>query len=170
MLTGMVALLLSVLVYFQYLSFCSLCHFNNADKRSKGVFHLITKTHGTIICVSTGIVLLLLFISVLVQVKQPRKKVPKTNYNPIILTPPNLDVELWCINCSLIFFLQVLVHKNQLFHRDDSQEVCDPPQYELFALRAKVSLISFICCYLKHAFIYAICKNLICKLIRAVKR
>ncbi|XP_075998125.1 neuropilin and tolloid-like protein 2 [Genypterus blacodes] len=78
---------------------------NCKEKRSNSIFNLITKTHGTIICVSTGIVLLLLFISVLVQVKQPRKK--------------------------------VLIRKNQLFHRDDSQEVCDPPQYELFDLRAK---------------------------------
>ncbi|KAF3854721.1 hypothetical protein F7725_022776 [Dissostichus mawsoni] len=45
------------------------------QKKSKGVFHAITKTHGTVICVSTGVVLLLLIISILVQVKQPRKKV-----------------------------------------------------------------------------------------------
>lgn len=50
-------------------------HVRHAEKKSKGVFHHITKTHGTVICVSTGVVLLLLIISVLVQVKQPRKKV-----------------------------------------------------------------------------------------------
>ncbi|XP_041745783.2 neuropilin and tolloid-like protein 2 isoform X3 [Coregonus clupeaformis] len=44
-------------------------------KKPKGIFHHITKTHGTIIGVSTGLVLLLLIISILVQVKQPRKKV-----------------------------------------------------------------------------------------------
>uniref|UniRef100_A0A3Q3F7I7 Neuropilin (NRP) and tolloid (TLL)-like 2b n=1 Tax=Labrus bergylta TaxID=56723 RepID=A0A3Q3F7I7_9LABR len=48
---------------------------NCKEKKSKGVFHQITKTHGTIICVSTGVVLLLLIVSILVQVKQPRKKV-----------------------------------------------------------------------------------------------
>ncbi|CAL8323422.1 neuropilin and tolloid-like protein 2 [Gadus morhua] len=45
------------------------------EKKSKGLFHHITKTHGTLIGVSTGLVLLLLVISILVQVKQPRKKV-----------------------------------------------------------------------------------------------
>ncbi|XP_032380424.1 neuropilin and tolloid-like protein 2 isoform X1 [Etheostoma spectabile] len=48
---------------------------NCKEKKTKSVFHHITKTHGTIICVSTGVVLLLLIISILVQVKQPRKKV-----------------------------------------------------------------------------------------------
>uniref|UniRef100_A0A3B5B9H5 Neuropilin and tolloid-like protein 2 n=1 Tax=Stegastes partitus TaxID=144197 RepID=A0A3B5B9H5_9TELE len=47
---------------------------NCKEKKSKGVFQQITKTHGTIICVSTGVVLLLLIVSILVQVKQPRKK------------------------------------------------------------------------------------------------
>ncbi|KAM7396598.1 hypothetical protein PAMP_019631 [Pampus punctatissimus] len=45
------------------------------QKKNKGIFHQITKTHGTVICVSTGVVLLLLIVSILVQVKQPRKKV-----------------------------------------------------------------------------------------------
>uniref|UniRef100_A0A3Q1FP45 Neuropilin and tolloid like 2 n=1 Tax=Acanthochromis polyacanthus TaxID=80966 RepID=A0A3Q1FP45_9TELE len=45
------------------------------QKRSKGLFHQITKTHGTVIGVSSGIVLVLLVISILVQMKQPRKKV-----------------------------------------------------------------------------------------------
>uniref|UniRef100_A0A674N2T2 Neuropilin and tolloid-like protein 2 n=1 Tax=Takifugu rubripes TaxID=31033 RepID=A0A674N2T2_TAKRU len=48
---------------------------NCKEKRSKGLFHQITKTHGTVICVSTGVVLFLLILSILVQVKQPRKKV-----------------------------------------------------------------------------------------------
>ncbi|TNN43019.1 Neuropilin and tolloid-like protein 2 [Liparis tanakae] len=47
---------------------------NCKEKKSKGVFHQFTKTHGTAICVSTGAVLLLLIVSILVQVKQPRKK------------------------------------------------------------------------------------------------
>ncbi|XP_040024742.1 neuropilin and tolloid-like protein 2 isoform X2 [Gasterosteus aculeatus] len=78
---------------------------NCKEKKNKGVFHQITKTHGTVICVSTGVVLLLLIVSILVQVKQPRKK--------------------------------VLVRTNNLFHRGDSQEVFDPPRYELFTLRDK---------------------------------
>ncbi|KAF3686931.1 Neuropilin and tolloid-like protein 2 [Channa argus] len=45
------------------------------EKRSRGLFHQITKTHGTVIGVSSGIVLVLLIISILVQMKQPRKKV-----------------------------------------------------------------------------------------------
>ncbi|XP_046898167.1 neuropilin and tolloid-like protein 2 [Hypomesus transpacificus] len=45
------------------------------EKRSKGLFHQITKTHGTVIGVSSGVVLVLLIISILVQMKQPRKKV-----------------------------------------------------------------------------------------------
>nr|XP_057932309.1 neuropilin and tolloid-like protein 2 isoform X1 [Doryrhamphus excisus] len=48
---------------------------NCKEKKQKGIFHHITKTHGTVICVSTGVVLLLLIISILVQIKQPRKKV-----------------------------------------------------------------------------------------------
>ncbi|KAM8894124.1 neuropilin and tolloid-like protein 2 isoform 2-T2 [Spinachia spinachia] len=45
------------------------------EKRSAGLFHQITKTHGTVIGVSSGIVLILLILSILVQMKQPRKKV-----------------------------------------------------------------------------------------------
>ncbi|KAJ3593384.1 hypothetical protein NHX12_005719 [Muraenolepis orangiensis] len=45
------------------------------EKRSRGLFHQITKTHGTVIGVSSGVVLVLLIISILVQMKQPRKKV-----------------------------------------------------------------------------------------------
>ncbi|RXM31608.1 Neuropilin and tolloid-like protein 2 [Acipenser ruthenus] len=45
------------------------------EKKTNGLFHQITKTHGTIIGVSSGIVLVLLIISILVQVTQPRKKV-----------------------------------------------------------------------------------------------
>lgn len=52
------------------------------EKRSKGLFHQITKTHGTVIGVSSGIVLVLLIISILVQMKQPRKKVT----HPLYLT------------------------------------------------------------------------------------
>lgn len=60
------------------LSLCLLHHVDHPEKRSKGFFHHITKTHGTVICVSTGVVLLLLILSILVQVKQPRKKVIRT--------------------------------------------------------------------------------------------
>ncbi|XP_031424591.1 neuropilin and tolloid-like protein 2 [Clupea harengus] len=45
------------------------------ERKSKGLFHQITKTHGTVIGISTGVVLVLLIISILVQMKQPRKKV-----------------------------------------------------------------------------------------------
>ncbi|KAL0968311.1 hypothetical protein UPYG_G00265170 [Umbra pygmaea] len=48
---------------------------NCKDKKPKSIFHHITKTHGTIISLSTGLVVLLLIISILVQIKQPRKKV-----------------------------------------------------------------------------------------------
>ncbi|XP_029009851.1 neuropilin and tolloid-like protein 2 isoform X1 [Betta splendens] len=78
---------------------------NCIETKTKTVFHHITKTHGTVICVSTGVVLLLLIFSIMVQVKQPRKK--------------------------------VLVRKNNLFHRGDSQDGFEPPHYELFTLRDK---------------------------------
>lgn len=58
-------------VLFLYLLF--VCLFQ--EKKSKGLFIHLTKTHGTVICVSTGVVLLLFIVSILVQVKQPRKKV-----------------------------------------------------------------------------------------------
>lgn len=62
---------------FIFLTLCSflLTPFPPPEKRSKGLFHQITKTHGTVIGVSSGIVLVLLIISILVQMKQPRKKV-----------------------------------------------------------------------------------------------
>ncbi len=73
-------------------SFCTFSSFSvplfflfflySAEKRSKGLFHQITKTHGTVIGVSSGIVLVLLIISILVQMKQPRKKVT----HPLCLT------------------------------------------------------------------------------------
>ncbi|KAJ0056234.1 hypothetical protein NL108_004496, partial [Boleophthalmus pectinirostris] len=44
------------------------------EKRSRGLFHQITKTHGTVIGISSGVVLVLLIISIFVQMKQPRKK------------------------------------------------------------------------------------------------
>ncbi|XP_075327277.1 neuropilin and tolloid-like protein 2 [Odontesthes bonariensis] len=52
---------------------------NCKEKKNKGLFFQITKTQGTIICVSTGVVLLLLIFSILVEVKQPRKKVMRKN-------------------------------------------------------------------------------------------
>ncbi len=63
---------------------CHSLHIHHPEKKSKGVFHQITKTHGTVICVSTGVVLLLLIVSILVQVKQPRKKVIKTSHDKMI--------------------------------------------------------------------------------------
>lgn len=58
-----------------FLSFLIFSSLHPPEKRSKGLFHQITKTHGTVIGVSSGIVLVLLIISILVQMKQPRKKV-----------------------------------------------------------------------------------------------
>ncbi|XP_061321115.1 neuropilin and tolloid-like protein 2 [Pezoporus flaviventris] len=53
------------------------------EKKITGLFEQITKTHGTIIAITSGIVLVLLIISILVQVKQPRKKLMacKTSFN-----------------------------------------------------------------------------------------
>ncbi|XP_037000669.1 neuropilin and tolloid-like protein 2 [Artibeus jamaicensis] len=45
------------------------------EKKQAGLFEQITRTHGTIIGVTSGVVLVLLIVSILVQVKQPRKKV-----------------------------------------------------------------------------------------------
>lgn len=69
------------LIFFPSCCFSHRCHIDHPEKKSKGIFHQITKTHGTVICVSTGVVLLLLILSILVQVKQPRKKVIKTSNN-----------------------------------------------------------------------------------------
>uniref|UniRef100_A0A3Q3BYY4 Neuropilin and tolloid-like protein 2 n=1 Tax=Haplochromis burtoni TaxID=8153 RepID=A0A3Q3BYY4_HAPBU len=72
---------------------------NCKEKKNKGLFHQITKTHGTIICVSTGVVLLLLIVSILVQVKQPRKKVlvrknnlfPRADFQEVF-DPPHYEL------------------------------------------------------------------------------
>ncbi|XP_077371888.1 neuropilin and tolloid-like protein 2 isoform X2 [Festucalex cinctus] len=48
---------------------------NCKEKKQKGIFQHMTRTHSTVICVSTGVVMLLLIVSILVQIKQPRKKV-----------------------------------------------------------------------------------------------
>uniref|UniRef100_A0A3B1KJS3 Neuropilin and tolloid-like protein 2 n=1 Tax=Astyanax mexicanus TaxID=7994 RepID=A0A3B1KJS3_ASTMX len=48
---------------------------NCQETKTKSVFHQMSKTHSTVIAASTGVVLLLLILSVLVQMKQPRKKV-----------------------------------------------------------------------------------------------
>ncbi|XP_029952951.1 neuropilin and tolloid-like protein 2 isoform X1 [Salarias fasciatus] len=72
---------------------------NCKEKKSKSVFLHINKTHGTIICVSTGVVLLLLIVSILVQVKQPRKKVLVRKNNPFqraefqeVFDPPQYEL------------------------------------------------------------------------------
>ncbi|XP_062045598.1 LOW QUALITY PROTEIN: neuropilin and tolloid-like protein 2 [Lepus europaeus] len=69
-----------------------------AEKKKAGVFEQITKTHGTIIGITSGIVLVLLIISILVQVKQPRKKVMtcKTAFNKTgfqeVFDPPHYEL------------------------------------------------------------------------------
>ncbi|CAN8186668.1 unnamed protein product [Coccothraustes coccothraustes] len=68
------------------------------EKKRTGLFEQITKTHGTIIGITTGIVLVLLIISILVQVKQPRKKVMacKTAFNKTgfqeVFDPPHYEL------------------------------------------------------------------------------
>lgn len=62
-------------IYFSYPLLFSPHTLPPPEKRPTGLFHQITKTHGTVIGVSSGIVLVLLIISILVQMKQPRKKV-----------------------------------------------------------------------------------------------
>lgn len=81
-------------------SVCHSLHILHPEKKSKSYFHHITKTHGTIICVSTGVVLLLLIISILVQVKQPRKKVIVTR-KLFSIIPQNIGVEI--ANLSSVF-------------------------------------------------------------------
>ncbi|XP_010615577.1 neuropilin and tolloid-like protein 2 [Fukomys damarensis] len=68
------------------------------EKKKAGIFEQITKTHGTIIGITSGIVLVLLIISILVQVKQPRKKVMacKTSFNKTgfqeVFDPPHYEL------------------------------------------------------------------------------
>lgn len=70
----------------------------SAEKKKAGLFEQITKTHGTIIGITSGIVLVLLIISILVQVKQPRKKVMacKTAFNKTgfqeVFDPPHYEL------------------------------------------------------------------------------
>uniref|UniRef100_A0A452RI38 Neuropilin and tolloid like 2 n=2 Tax=Ursus americanus TaxID=9643 RepID=A0A452RI38_URSAM len=68
------------------------------EKKKAGLFEQVTKTHGTIIGITSGIVLVLLIISILVQVKQPRKKVMacKTAFNKTgfqeVFDPPHYEL------------------------------------------------------------------------------
>ena len=64
--------------------------------------------------------------------------------------PQNIGGQI--INLSSVFILtfKVLVRKNNLFQRGDFQEVFDPPHYELFTLRDKVSLITSV--DIKHVY------------------
>uniref|UniRef100_A0A8C3YBK9 Neuropilin and tolloid like 2 n=1 Tax=Catagonus wagneri TaxID=51154 RepID=A0A8C3YBK9_9CETA len=68
------------------------------EKKKAGLFEQITKTHGTIIGITSGIVFVLLIISILVQVKQPRKKVMacKTAFNKTgfqeVFDPPHYEL------------------------------------------------------------------------------
>lgn len=123
--------------------FVPLCQ-PSSEKKSKGLFHQITKTHGTVICVSTGVVLLLLVLSVLVQVKQPRKKVMEANrlVDAHVSVARGRQTEREALLLLFIYYLEVLVRKSNLFHRGDLQEVFDPPHYELFTLRDKVSVVA----------------------------
>uniref|UniRef100_A0A8C9L7F5 Neuropilin and tolloid like 2 n=1 Tax=Pavo cristatus TaxID=9049 RepID=A0A8C9L7F5_PAVCR len=67
-------------------------------KKRSGLFEQITRTHGTIIGITSGIVLVLLIISILVQIKQPRKKVMacKTAFNKTgfqeVFDPPHYEL------------------------------------------------------------------------------
>lgn len=70
-----------------------------AERKEAGLFEQITKTHGTIIGITSGIVLVLLIISILVQVKQPRKKImarSKTTFNKTgfqeVFDPPHYEL------------------------------------------------------------------------------
>lgn len=69
-----------------------------AEKKPAGLFEQITRTHGTIIGITSGVVLVLLIISVLVQVKQPRKKVLacKSTFNKTgfqeVFDPPHYEL------------------------------------------------------------------------------
>lgn len=68
------------------------------ERKEAGLFEQITKTHGTIIGITSGIVLVLLIISILVQVKQPRKKIMarKTTFNKTgfqeVFDPPHYEL------------------------------------------------------------------------------
>ncbi|XP_032710459.1 neuropilin and tolloid-like protein 2 isoform X1 [Lontra canadensis] len=68
------------------------------EKKKAGLFEQVTKTHGTIIGITSGIVLVLLIISILVQVKQPRKKVMacKSAFNKTgfqeVFDPPHYEL------------------------------------------------------------------------------
>ncbi|MEE6500614.1 hypothetical protein FKM82_003850 [Ascaphus truei] len=69
------------------------------ERKETGLFEQITRTHGTIIGISSGIVLVLLIISILVQVKQPRKKViarKTTTFNKTgfqeVFDPPHYEL------------------------------------------------------------------------------
>lgn len=70
----------------------------SAEKKTAGLFEQVTKTHGTVIGITSGVVLVLLVISVLVQVKQPRKKVVacKTAFNKTgfqeVFDPPHYEL------------------------------------------------------------------------------
>ncbi|KAL2093356.1 hypothetical protein ACEWY4_010668 [Coilia grayii] len=69
---------------------------NCKEKQSKGFFQQIGRTHGTVICVCSGVVLVLLVLSVLVQVNQPRKKVLARRYSysraDLQHEPPNYEL------------------------------------------------------------------------------
>ncbi|XP_053772027.1 neuropilin and tolloid-like protein 2 isoform X2 [Desmodus rotundus] len=68
------------------------------EKKQAGLFEQITRTHGTIIGVTSGVVLVLLIVSILVQVKQPRKKVMacKSAFNKTgfqeVFDPPHYEL------------------------------------------------------------------------------
>ncbi|XP_030646312.1 neuropilin and tolloid-like protein 2 [Chanos chanos] len=71
---------------------------NCKEKKAKGFFQQMSKTHTTMIGVSTGVVFLLLIVSILVQLKQPRKKVVvrRCLFSPAgmqeVLEPPHYEL------------------------------------------------------------------------------
>lgn len=65
---------------------------NCKEKKSKSFFQHMNKTHGTVIGVASGVVLLLLIISVFIQMKQPRKKVLSRKGLQEVLEPPQYEL------------------------------------------------------------------------------
>ncbi|XP_016403193.1 neuropilin and tolloid-like protein 2 [Sinocyclocheilus rhinocerous] len=61
--------------FFLLCCLLSLLSLSLTEKKSKSFFQQMSKTHSTVIGVASGVVLLLLIISVFIQMKQPRKKV-----------------------------------------------------------------------------------------------
>ncbi|XP_041966337.1 neuropilin and tolloid-like protein 2 isoform X1 [Alosa sapidissima] len=71
---------------------------NCKEKKSKGFFAQMSRTHSMVIAGSSGLVMLLLIASILVQVRQPRKKVLARRYSraelheALELEPPHYEL------------------------------------------------------------------------------